>query len=131
MTVLQGPQTWFAAETRKPRSEFGQRKPRSKIEGLAGGASPAMRAAREADRRIALAARRAAEELAGASQKRASVHPDLQLALAARVEGFAAMARGLAVECRANGHLRHQCTLSDLADILELMACEIIAEVRS
>jgi hypothetical protein len=123
MTVLQGPQTWFAAETRKPRSEFGQRKPRD--------FTRAMREAREADRRMALAARRAAEELAGGSQKRASVHPDLQLALAARVEGFAAMARGLAVECRANGHLRHQVTLSDLADILELMACEIEAEVRS
>ena len=82
----------------------------------------------DADGGIARAAKAAADELAGGRRQRAKVHPDRHLALADSVDDFAMRARALADECKSAGHLEHCCTLSDLADILELMSAEIEAE---
>ncbi len=39
------------------------------------------------------------------------------------------IAFGTCQRCKAYGHVVHQATASDLASIMELMACEIQAEV--
>lgn len=94
------------------------------------GVREAMGSARESDRRIERAAKAAADEMAGGKAKRRQVDPALHMVLAAEADVLAAQARAFAEKLKSYGHLSHCNTMQDLADIAELMACEIEAETK-
>lgn len=109
-TVVTGP--WPAST--QPRTHFGKR-PALKLSALAGGLEGALDSALFPRDRVAEAARAA---------KAADVHPDLKLAVAAKVECLASLATQLANEMHGLKNGPAATKLAAISEMLETLAAE-------